>query len=41
MTMMIKRSNKSLQNSINDTQLVLGEDVTLSLIVLIHKPEQN
>ena len=30
MTMMIKKSNKSLQNSINDTQLTLGEDVTIS-----------
>lgn len=30
MTMMIKKSNKSLQNSINDTQLALGEDVTIS-----------
>lgn len=30
MTMMIKKSNKSLQNSINDTQLDLGEDVTIS-----------
>jgi len=30
MTMMIKKSNKSLQNSINDTQLVLGEGVTIS-----------
>ncbi len=30
MTMMIKKSNKSLQNSINDTQLELGEDVTIS-----------
>jgi len=30
MTMMIKKSNKSLQNSINDTQLALGEDITIS-----------
>ena len=30
MTMMIKKSNKSLQNSINDTQLALGEGVTIS-----------
>ncbi|MDQ7062020.1 MAG: IS4 family transposase [Sulfurimonas sp.] len=30
MTMMIKKSNKSLQNSINDTQLTLGEDVTIT-----------
>ena len=30
MTMMIKKSNKSLQNSINDTQLALGEDVTIT-----------
>jgi len=30
MTMMIKKSNKSLQNSINDTQFTLGEDVTIS-----------
>ena len=30
MTMMIKKSNKSLQNSINDTQLDLGENVTIS-----------
>ena len=30
MTMIIKKSNKSLQNSINDTQLALGEDVTIS-----------
>jgi len=30
MTMMIKKSNKSIQNSINDTQLDLGEDVTIS-----------
>ena len=30
MTMMIKKSNKSLQNSINDTQLDLGEDATIS-----------
>ena len=28
--MMIKKSNKSLQNSINDTQLSLGEDVTIT-----------
>ncbi len=30
MTMMIKKSSKSLQNSINDTQLDLGEDVTIT-----------
>jgi len=30
MTMMIKKSNKSIQNSLNDTQLDLGEDVTIS-----------
>ena len=30
MTMMIKKSNKSLQNSINDTQLDLGEDIIVS-----------
>ena len=30
MTMMIKKSNKSLQNSLNDTQLNLGEDVTIT-----------
>ena len=30
MTMMIKKSNKSWQNSINDTQLDLGEDVTIT-----------
>jgi hypothetical protein len=30
MTMMIKKSNKSLQNSINDTQLAMGEDVTIT-----------
>ena len=30
MTMIIKKSNKSLQNSINDTQLYLGEDVTIT-----------
>jgi len=30
MTMMIKKSNKSLQNSINDTQLALEEDVTIT-----------
>jgi hypothetical protein len=30
MTMIIKKSNKSIQNSINDTQLDLGEDVTIS-----------
>jgi hypothetical protein len=30
MTMIIKKSNKSIQNSINDTQLDLGEDVIIS-----------
>ncbi len=30
MTMMIKKSNKSLQNSINDMQLALDEDVTIT-----------
>ena len=30
MTMMIKKSNKSLQNNINDTQLALEEDITIS-----------
>ena len=30
MTMMIKKSNKSLQNNINDTQLALGKDVTIT-----------
>ena len=30
MTMMIKKSSKSLQNSINDTLLDLGEDVTIT-----------
>lgn len=30
MTMMIKKSNKSLQNAINDTQLELGEDVVIT-----------
>jgi len=30
MTMMIKKSNKSIQNSITDTQLDLGEYVTIS-----------
>lgn len=30
MTMMIKKSNKSIQNNLNDTQLDLGEDVTIS-----------
>lgn len=30
MTMMIKKSNKSLQNAINDTQLDLGEDVVIT-----------
>jgi len=30
MTMIIKKSNKSLQNSLNDMQLELGEEVTIS-----------
>jgi hypothetical protein len=30
MTMMIKKSNKSLQNAINETQLDLGEDVVIT-----------
>jgi len=30
MTMLIKKSNKSLQNSINDMQLALDEDVTIT-----------
>jgi len=30
MTMMIKKSNKFLQNSINDTLLSLSEDVTIT-----------
>jgi hypothetical protein len=30
MTMVIKKSNKSLQNAINDTQLELGEDVVIT-----------
>ena len=30
MTMIIKKSNKSLQNSLNDMQLELGEEVSIS-----------
>jgi hypothetical protein len=30
MTMVIKKSNKSLQNAINDTQLELGEGVVIT-----------
>ncbi len=30
MTMMIKKSNKSIQNSLNDMQLDLGEDITIT-----------